>query len=134
MTFSLCGLGQSCSIATGKSSVARGILVRREILELALYTFKYVGGVKNVSRSCRRSGDQPARTRSTCRRATCQQQLKLPLAHTLSAKVPLPSTIAPREQQMIDSVLSPRVYKFSSRAGAARRRVLVLRPFKADQP
>ena len=46
--YSLCGLGTSCSIATGKASVERGELVRREILELALYTFKYVGGVKNV--------------------------------------------------------------------------------------
>jgi len=30
------------------------------------------------------------------------QQLKLPLVRTLSAKVPLPSTIAPREQQTVN--------------------------------
>jgi hypothetical protein len=46
--YSLCGLGRQCAIATGKPSVARGVLVRREILELALYTFKYTGGIKNV--------------------------------------------------------------------------------------
>ena len=46
--YSLCGLGASCSIATGKPSAARGTLVRREILELALYTFKYDSGIKNV--------------------------------------------------------------------------------------
>ena len=48
VTFSLCGLGSSCSIATGKPSVARATLVRREILELALYTFKYVKSVKHI--------------------------------------------------------------------------------------
>ena len=46
--YDLCGLGAGCSIATGKPSVARGTLVRREIFELALYTFKYVGGIDNV--------------------------------------------------------------------------------------
>ena len=48
ISYSLCGGGSSCAIATGTPSVARGTLVRREILELALYTFKYVGGIKNV--------------------------------------------------------------------------------------
>src|SRR5581483_5836908 len=38
--YTLCGLGSGCSIASGKATVARGTLVRREILELALYTFK----------------------------------------------------------------------------------------------
>ncbi len=46
--YSLCGLGPSCAIATGTASVARGRLVRREILELALYTFKYVPGMQSV--------------------------------------------------------------------------------------
>jgi hypothetical protein len=46
--YTMCGLGPSCSIATGTPSQARLLLLRREALELALYTFKYIGGVDNV--------------------------------------------------------------------------------------
>lgn len=46
--YTMCGLGPSCSIATGAPSQARLLLLRREALELALYTFKYIGGVDNV--------------------------------------------------------------------------------------
>jgi hypothetical protein len=46
--YTLCGLGARCAIATGKPSVARGELVRREGLELALYTFKYIPSVDSV--------------------------------------------------------------------------------------
>ncbi len=49
VAFQLCGLGShDCSVGTGKPSAARLLLLRREALELALYTFKYVGGVHNV--------------------------------------------------------------------------------------
>jgi hypothetical protein len=46
--FTLCGGGLSCSIRTGKPSVARMLLLRREALELALYAFHDVDGVDNV--------------------------------------------------------------------------------------
>ena len=46
--YTLCGLGQHCSIATGKPSTQRMLLLRREALELALYTFKYVADTDNV--------------------------------------------------------------------------------------
>jgi hypothetical protein len=40
--YTMCGLGNGCSIA-GKPSAARLQLVKREALELALYTFHYLG-------------------------------------------------------------------------------------------
>jgi hypothetical protein len=46
--FQLCGLGPSCAIDHGKPSTARGFLLRREALELALYTFRYLKDVKQV--------------------------------------------------------------------------------------
>lgn len=46
--FNLCGLGPSCAIAGGTPSTARLLLLRREALELALYTLKYIGTVDNV--------------------------------------------------------------------------------------
>lgn len=45
--YQLCGTGPNCSIP-GKASVQRGLLVRREALELALYTFHYVSGASQV--------------------------------------------------------------------------------------
>jgi hypothetical protein len=49
IAYNLCGIGSSnCTIGVGKPSPDRLLLLRREALELALYTFKYVGGVQNV--------------------------------------------------------------------------------------
>jgi hypothetical protein len=45
--YQLCGAGPSCSIP-GKASIQRGLLVRREALELALYTFRYIEGASQV--------------------------------------------------------------------------------------
>ena len=49
MQYVLCGLGESCSIAHGEASEARHMLLRRQALELALYTFKYVDGIESVA-------------------------------------------------------------------------------------
>jgi hypothetical protein len=46
--YSMCGTGTSCSIGEGKPSAQRLLLLRREALELALYTFRYIGGVNQV--------------------------------------------------------------------------------------
>ena len=43
--YTFCGLGQHCSIASGTPSSLRGRLVRREALEVALYTFKFVPSI-----------------------------------------------------------------------------------------
>jgi hypothetical protein len=48
VVYTLCGLGSRCRITKGTPSQARARLLRREALELALYTFKYVPGVDAV--------------------------------------------------------------------------------------
>jgi hypothetical protein len=49
IAFNLCGIGGSnCSIGVGTPSTSRLLLLRREALELALYTFKYLSGTQNV--------------------------------------------------------------------------------------
>ncbi len=49
IAYNLCGIGgQNCAIGAGAPSASRLLLLRREALELALYTFKYLGGVANV--------------------------------------------------------------------------------------
>jgi hypothetical protein len=46
--YQLCGDGTDCSIKQGKPSTQRALLLGREALELALYTFRYVSGVDQV--------------------------------------------------------------------------------------
>jgi hypothetical protein len=49
VAYNLCGIGgKNCAIGIGTPSIARLLLLRREALELALYTFKYIHGVQNV--------------------------------------------------------------------------------------
>jgi hypothetical protein len=59
--YNLCGLGPSCAIAGGTPSAARLLLLRREALELSLYTFKYINGIQNVVAIL-----PPGRTVQTC--------------------------------------------------------------------
>jgi hypothetical protein len=130
-TFSLCGLGQSCSIATGKPSVERATLVRREILELALYTFKYIPSVKHiVAFMPPPAGTQPAYV-VYLQKSDLMPELRVPLRRTLNPKVPLPSQISPREQQRIDGITTPRIYKFGLSQTQQGDAVLVLAPLQA---
>ena len=49
IAYNLCGIGgRNCAIGVGTPSSARLLLLRREALELALYTFRYLGSVQNV--------------------------------------------------------------------------------------
>ncbi len=49
IVYNLCGVGgQNCSIGVGHPSSARLLLLKREALELALYTFKYISGANYV--------------------------------------------------------------------------------------
>src|SRR5947209_5781330 len=49
IAYNLCGVGSTnCSIGVGTPSPDRLLLLRREALELALYTFKYISGTQNV--------------------------------------------------------------------------------------
>ena len=128
LMYSLCGLGASCSIESGKPSVARGTLVRREILELALYTFKYVGGIKNVIAFMPPTpGSQPTLA-VYLQKSDFSQQLKHPLDQTLKTKVPLPAAITAKEQETIDSTTQSRVYKFSLSQAQQGDAILVLQP------
>jgi hypothetical protein len=129
--YTLCGLGNACSISSGKATVARGTLVRREILELALYTFKYVGGVDSiVAFMPPPAGTQPQYV-VYLQKSDVSAELKQPIAKTLAAKVPLPAAIPAREVHVIDSVTEPRVYKFSLAQAQTGDAILVLTPLPA---
>jgi len=129
--YSLCGLGSSCSIATGKPSVERGTLVRRQILELALYTFKYVSGMKSVIAFMPPAPGAQSQYAIYLEKQDVEQELKIPLVKTLNSKVPLPATITRKEQQTIDAVTETRVYKYSYSQAQQGDAILVLAPLTA---
>jgi hypothetical protein len=129
--FSLCGLGPACSIATGKASVARGRLVRREILELALYTFKYAHGIKNVIAFMPPQPGAAPQYLVYLQKTDVAAELKQPLAKSLSAKAPLPSTIPAREVRLVDATTESRLFSFSLSQAQQGDAVLVLAPLSA---
>ncbi len=45
LLYRLCGQGKSCAISDGKPSLERHMLLRREALELALYSLRYMKGI-----------------------------------------------------------------------------------------
>ena len=126
VTYSMCGAGQSCAIATGKPSIARGTLVRREILELALYTFKYVRGINHVIAFMPpKVGSRPT-VAIYLQKPSLSEQLKRPLATTLSPTTPRVSTIPAREQRTIDHLLNPWTFDFSLAQSQQGDAILVL--------
>lgn len=49
IAYNVCGIGsKNCAITVGAPSSNRLLLLRREALELALYTFRYIPGAENV--------------------------------------------------------------------------------------
>ena len=129
--YSLCGLGPSCAIASGKPSVQRGLLVRREILELALYTFKYAGGIDNVLAFMPTTAGKTAKTVVYLRRSDVAGELKEPLATTLGKHVPLPKAIPAREVHVIDTTTTRRLYSFDVAQAPQGDLVFVLAPVPA---
>jgi len=115
--YSLCGLGVACSIPTGTPSAERGRLVRREILELALYTFKYVHGMDNVIAFMPPTAGKPKLV-VYLRHDDLAPQLKRPLLTTLRAHVPLAATIPADETRVIEATTRLHVYRFGGLAQA----------------
>jgi hypothetical protein len=131
MMYTLCGLGTSCSIASGKPSVERGTLVRREILELALYTFKYVGGINSIVAFMPPKSGSSTQYAVFLQKDSLKPQLKERLSQTLSSKTPLPSQITPREVHLVDATTEPRIFTYGVSQTQTGDIVLVFSPLPA---
>jgi hypothetical protein len=131
LMYSLCGLGQSCSIATGTPSVARGTLVRREILELALYTFKYIGGVNSIVAFMPPKNGTATQYAILLEKSSLESELREPLADTLGSKTPLASAIPAREVHVVDATTESRIYTFGVSQTQTGDLVFVFKPLPA---
>ncbi len=128
LMFVLCGRGTSCAIAEGAPTIERGRLVRREGLELALYTFKYIGSVDHVVEFMPpRKGAQPTYVLYWSR-TDLKNELKQPLHDTLTLKTPKAMGITPRETATIDRLTEPHMFKFTLQQAQQGDAILVLAP------
>lgn len=111
--FQMCGLGENCSISEGEASTDRHRLLRREALELALYSFTYADSVDTVVAFLPPHPEAQSGSLVYLRRSDLQPQLDAPLRETL---VPLSrvtqADLPPTETQVIDQLTASRVYTF----------------------
>jgi hypothetical protein len=113
VTYIMCGFGEGCAIAEGEPSPERLRLVRREVLELALFTFRYVDEATNVVTYLPPPPGEEQSTALILRRDDLETELGRPLRHTLSVTVPSPDTITPAEVETIDRLTGSLVFRFS---------------------
>ncbi len=113
--YTLSGLGPRGSIVGGTPSKARHRLVRREALELALYTFRYVPDVDMVvamlpppkpadGQTAQEAAQKNPPQAVFYRPGDLRGQLQVPLGKTVPAKAPTPDSIPPGEATVIDSL------------------------------
>jgi hypothetical protein len=112
--FHLCGLGPSCAIATGKPSIQRGLLLRREALELALYSFRYLGDVHQVVVFMPPAKGKTPSQALFFREGDVAQELDRPLTASLSPHVPSVRdvTVSP-DAQLVDHITAAKTFDFS---------------------
>jgi hypothetical protein len=129
VVYVLCGLGRNCAIAEADPSTARGTVLRREALELALYTFEYVKSLDNVLVFVPPAQGQKRLTSSLFfHRGDLSSNLTHPLRATLPDRPPLPGHIAASEKQTVDELTSI-LYRYVGILPAnGFGRVLVIQP------
>jgi hypothetical protein len=127
--YTLCGLGERCSIPEGKPSLARAQLLRRESLELALYSFNYIEGVDFVLALLPPRADGNQKTAVFLERGDVGPELGRPLGQTLTSPLtPGVGEIAPDEQRVVDRITRSRVYQYSYLQAQDGSPIMVLAP------
>jgi hypothetical protein len=143
--YTLNGLGDRGSVAAGKPTEERHLLLRREALELALYTFQYARNIDLVVALLPPNAEAVAKAALPI--ATPQQveqarpqallfrpvdlrpQLESPLQDTIPLRTPRPETIAGSEARTIDRLTRPNLFKADFKQAQNLRAYLVLDKF-----
>jgi hypothetical protein len=118
VTYELCGLGRQCSIESGAPSIARSRLLRREALELALYTFHFEPSIQTVVTYMPPAPGDKASYVLLFLRSQLAGELARPITATLpETKPPLPNAMPASEQSTVDGLTAPDLYRFSFTRG-----------------
>ena len=138
LMYTLNGLGPRGSVRGGKPSEARHLLLRREALELALYTFRYVEDVDLVvallppKPPAKKKGATAAAAEESPTQALffrpgdLEPQLEIPLRATIPSNTPRPETLPPAESRRIDALTRSNLFLASFQQGQDQRAFLVL--------
>jgi hypothetical protein len=129
LMYTLCGLGKFCAIPEGKKTVARGQLLRREALELALYSFHYLDGAESILVLLPPRADGNGATAVFLERSDLRAELGRPLDETLNTDVaPGVGEIQADEQSVIERTTGSRVYEYGYQQAQDGTPVMVLSP------
>jgi hypothetical protein len=130
VSFVLCGVGgRSCAIGEGTPSAERQALLRRQALELALYTFKYVDGVDSVAVVLPQDNPNLPPTAVYLEQSDVGGELSRPLAETLTAPiVPDIGGISADELTTIDRLTRPHLYSYQYDRAQDGSAIMVLTP------
>ncbi|HWM08820.1 MAG TPA: hypothetical protein VNO82_05740 [Solirubrobacteraceae bacterium] len=137
LIFFLNGLGPNGRLPTGTPSKERGRLLRREALELALYSFRYLDDATMVAVLMPQTAEQaeanaggaatqPQTNAIFYRPGDLLAELQVPLAETLSPKTPRPNSMAKAEAARVDSVTLRNLFLASVQPLEAEQSYLVL--------
>jgi hypothetical protein len=124
--YNMCGLGKNCSIAEGKPSVARSLVTRREALELALYTFRYIKNVDQVVVILPPPPKEKPSFAMFYQRADVGASLRRPLSATLPGRPPVPPRVPQATQAAINQLTFPNLFSYVPREGGDAHVYLVL--------
>jgi hypothetical protein len=142
LMYFLCGSGEQCSIAEGQPTLERHRLLRREALELALHTFRYVDGVDavvtflppradEVAQQAQQAEQEPLPTTAVYfRKADLKPLIDRPLTETLRG-YPVSELMSREQARMIDKHTLRSLYRFSfQQAPDGQSSILVLSPLQ----
>jgi hypothetical protein len=130
VSYGLCGLGSGsqCAITSGTPSAERFSLLRRQALELSLYTFKYVDGVESVIVFMPPSPKGESNGTVFLRKDDVRDELSHPISELLPSIEPRVGELSEVELGNILRLTQPRTYAFQFQAAPDGRPVLVLSP------
>jgi hypothetical protein len=137
MQYILCGLGPACSIAEGRPSPERARWLRRQAIELALYSFHYGGALEHVlvymppSITQDEQGQPQASSYALLFR---RQDLGAELRQPLEATVPqrdryiVTDPMSEDEAERLDAIAERGFYSYELQQGADGNPILILDP------
>jgi hypothetical protein len=131
--YAFCGLGPQCSMAEGQPTEERHQLLRREALELALYTFKYSDTSAVIAllppRLPQAEEETATATALFFQNSDFKEELKRPLRSTLLSPVPPRiAEISSIEGPTIDRLTTPHLFQYQFTQAQEGSAVLILAP------
>ena len=113
VAYEMCGLGEHCSIRSGQPSTDRDRLLRREALEIALYTFKYVDSTDAVVDLHAAAGGRHDVVGAAVQEAELGGELGHPITRTLPEPAPNPATLATSpERDLVEQLTGNARYSY----------------------